>query len=160
MNGTGVGFSVERQHISQMPRVADEFHDTDTTIVVGDSKLGWAKAMKELVGLLYAGQVPAWDMSKVREAGAPLKTFGGRASGPAPLVSLFEFCVETFKAAAGRRLTSVECHDIVCKIAEIVVVGGVRRSALISLSNLSDDRMRHAKSRAVVERLRAQSTRK
>ena len=145
MNGTGVGFSVERQHISQMPRVAEEFHDTDTTIVVGDSKLGWAKAMKELVGLLYAGQVPAWDMSKVREAGAPLKTFGGRASGPAPLVSLFEFCVETFKAAAGRRLTSVECHDIVCKIAEIVVVGGVRRSALISLRNLSDDRMRHAK---------------
>ena len=145
MNGTGVGFSVERQHISQMPRVAEEFHDTDTTIVVGDSKLGWAKAMKELVGLLYAGQVPAWDMSKVREAGAPLKTFGGRASGPAPLVSLFEFCVETFKLAAGRRLTSVECHDIVCKIAEIVVVGGVRRSALISLSNLSDDRMRHAK---------------
>ena len=145
MNGTGVGFSVERQHISQMPVVADEFHDTDTTIIVGDSKLGWAKAMKELVGLLYAGQVPAWDMSKVRPAGAPLKTFGGRASGPAPLISLFEFCVETFKSAAGRRLTSVECHDIVCKIAEIVVVGGVRRSALISLSNLSDDRMRHAK---------------
>ena len=145
MNGTGVGFSVERQHISQMPAVADEFHDTDTTIVVGDSKLGWAKAMKELVGLLYAGQVPQWDMSKVRPSGAPLKTFGGRASGPEPLESLFTFCVETFKLAAGRKLTSVECHDIVCKIAEIVVVGGVRRSALISLSNLSDDRMRHAK---------------
>ena len=145
MNGTGVGFSVERQHISQMPVVADEFHDTDTTIVVGDSKLGWAKAMKELVGLLYAGQVPQWDMSKVRPSGAPLKTFGGRASGPEPLENLFTFCVETFKLAAGRKLTSVECHDIVCKIAEIVVVGGVRRSALISLSNLSDDRMRHAK---------------
>jgi len=145
MNGTGVGFSVERQHISQLPSVADEFHDTDTTIVVGDSKLGWAKAMKELVGLLYAGQIPQWDMSKVRPSGAPLKTFGGRASGPEPLENLFTFCVETFKLAAGRRLTSVECHDIVCKIAEIVVVGGVRRSALISLSNLSDDRMRHAK---------------
>jgi len=145
MNGTGVGFSVERQHISQMPAVADEFHDTDTTIVVGDSKLGWAKAMKELVGLLYAGQVPQWDVSKVRPSGAPLKTFGGRASGPEPLENLFTFCVETFKLAAGRKLTSVECHDIVCKIAEIVVVGGVRRSALISLSNLSDDRMRHAK---------------
>ena len=145
MNGTGVGFSVERQHISQLPQVADEFHRTDTTIVVGDSKLGWAKAMKELVGLLYAGQVPKWDMSKVRPAGAPLKTFGGRASGPEPLEALFTFCVETFSGAAGRRLTSVECHDIVCKIAEIVVVGGVRRSALISLSNLSDDRMRHAK---------------
>jgi ribonucleoside-diphosphate reductase alpha chain len=145
MNGTGVGFSVERQHISLLPVVADEFHSTDTTIVVGDSKLAWAKAMKELVGLLYAGQVPAWDMSKVRAAGEPLKTFGGRASGPQPLVDLFQFCVETFKGAAGRKLTSVECHDIVCKIAEVVVVGGVRRSALISLSNLSDDRMRHAK---------------
>jgi ribonucleoside-diphosphate reductase alpha chain len=145
MNGTGVGFSVERQHISQLPIVADDFNVTDTTIVVGDSKLGWAKAMKELVGLLYAGQIPQWDMSKVRPSGAPLKTFGGRASGPEPLENLFTFCVETFKLAAGRRLTSVECHDIVCKIAEIVVVGGVRRSALISLSNLSDDRMRHAK---------------
>jgi len=145
MNGTGVGFSVERQHVSQLPVVADDFHDTDTTIVVGDSKLGWAKAFKELVGMLYVGQVPQWDMSKVRPAGAPLKTFGGRASGPEPLESLFTFCVETFKSGAGRRLTSVECHDIVCKVAEIVVVGGVRRSALISLSNLSDDRMRHAK---------------
>jgi len=145
MNGTGVGFSVERQHVSQLPVVADDFHDTDTTIVVGDSKLGWAKAFKELVGMLYVGQVPQWDMSKVRPAGAPLKTFGGRASGPEPLESFFTFCVETFKSGAGRRLTSVECHDIVCKVAEIVVVGGVRRSALISLSNLSDDRMRHAK---------------
>ena len=145
MNGTGVGFSVERQFISQMPVVAEQFHDTDTTIMVADSKLGWAKALKELVGLLYTGQIPKWDLSKVRPAGAPLKTFGGRASGPEPLNQLFLFCVSTFKHAAGRKLNSVECHDIVCKIAEIVVVGGVRRSALISLSNLSDDRMRHAK---------------
>ena len=145
MNGTGVGFSVERQFISQMPVVAEQFHETDTTIIVADSKLGWAKAMKELVGLLYAGQVPKWDLSKVRPAGAPLKTFGGRASGPGPLDDLFKFCVNTFMNAAGRKLNSVECHDVVCKIAEIVVVGGVRRSALISLSNLSDDRMRHAK---------------
>jgi ribonucleoside-triphosphate reductase (thioredoxin) len=145
MNGTGVGFSVERQYVSQLPVVAEEFHSTDTTIIVADSKLGWAKALKELIGLLYAGQVPMWDLSKVRPAGAPLKTFGGRASGPEPLNQLFEFCVSTFKNAAGRKLNSVECHDIVCKIAEIVVVGGVRRSALISLSNLSDDRMRHAK---------------
>jgi len=145
MNGTGVGFSVERQFISQMPVVAEQFHDTDTTIMVADSKLGWAKAMKELIGLLYAGQIPKWDLTKVRPAGAPLKTFGGRASGPEPLNQLFIFCVQTFKNAAGRKLNSVECHDIVCKIAEIVVVGGVRRSALISLSNLSDDRMRHAK---------------
>ena len=145
MNGTGVGFSVERQYVSQLPVVAEEFHSTDTTINVADSKLGWAKALKEMIGLLYAGQVPMWDLSKVRPAGAPLKTFGGRASGPEPLNQLFEFCVSTFKNAAGRKLNSVECHDIVCKIAEIVVVGGVRRSALISLSNLSDDRMRHAK---------------
>ena len=145
MNGTGVGFSVERQYVSQLPVVAEEFHSTDTTIMVADSKLGWAKALKELVGLLYAGQIPQWDLSKVRPAGAPLKTFGGRASGPAPLDELFKFCVKTFQEAHGRKLNSVECHDIVCKIAEIVVVGGVRRSALISLSNLSDDRMRHAK---------------
>jgi len=145
MNGTGVGFSVERQFVSQLPVVSEQFHDTDTTIVVADSKLGWAKALKEMIGLLYAGQVPNWDLSKVRPAGAPLKTFGGRASGPEPLNQLFLFCIQTFKNAAGRKLNSVECHDIVCKIAEIVVVGGVRRSALISLSNLSDDRMRHAK---------------
>lgn len=145
MNGTGVGFSVERQYISQLPVVAEQFHETDTTIVVADSKLGWAKALKEMIGLLYAGQIPKWDLSKVRPAGAPLKTFGGRASGPEPLNQLFLFCIQTFKNAHGRKLNSVECHDIVCKIAEIVVVGGVRRSALISLSNLSDDRMRHAK---------------
>jgi ribonucleoside-diphosphate reductase alpha chain len=146
MNGTGVGFSVESKYVEQLPIVAEDFHDSDTTIVVADSKLGWAKSFKELVHLLYSGQVPRWDVSKVRPAGAPLKTFGGRASGPAPLVDLFKFCVATFKRAAGRRLNTLECHDIVCKIAEIVVVGGVRRSALISLSDLSDDRMRLAKS--------------
>ena len=146
MNGTGVGFSVERQFTSKLPVVAEEFYLSDTVIQVADSKLGWAKAFKELVGMLYIGQIPKWDLSKVRPAGAPLKTFGGRASGPDPLESLFNFTVTTFKNANGRKLTSLECHDVVCKIAEIVVVGGVRRSALISLSNLSDDRMRHAKS--------------
>ena len=146
MCGTGVGFSVERQSVNKLPEVSEEFHETDTTIVVADSKIGWAKAFRELVSLLYSGQIPTWDVSKVREKGAKLKTFGGRSSGPTPLIDLFSFTVNTFKTAAGRKLTSVECHDIVCKIAEIVVVGGVRRSALISLSNLSDDRMRHAKS--------------
>ncbi len=145
MNGTGVGFSVERQYVSQLPVVADDFNMSDTTIVVADSKLGWAKSLKELVGMLYVGQIPRWDLSKVRPAGAPLKTFGGRASGPEPLESLFKFAVSLFQNASGRKLSSLECHDLVCKIAEIVVVGGVRRSALISLSNLSDDRMRHAK---------------
>jgi ribonucleoside-triphosphate reductase len=146
MCGTGVGFSVERAEVDQLPMVSEEFHETDTTIVVADSKVGWSKAYKELVSLLVNGQVPKWDVSKVRAAGERLKTFGGRASGPAPLVDLFEFTVNTFKKAAGRRLTTIECHDIVCKIAEIVVVGGVRRSALISLSSLMDDRMRDAKS--------------
>ena len=146
MNGTGVGFSVERQYVNELPPVADEFHHTDTTISVADSKLGWAKGLKELVGMLYIGQIPRWDLSKVRPAGAPLKTFGGRASGPEPLENLFNFAVNIFKNAAGRKLSSLEAHDLVCKIAEVVVVGGVRRSALISLSNLSDDRMRHAKS--------------
>ena len=146
MNGTGVGFSVERQFVSELPRVAEEFHASDTVITVADSKMGWAKAFKELMGMLYIGQIPRWDLSKVRPAGAPLKTFGGRASGPAPLEALFNFTVTTIKGSAGRKLSSLECHDIVCKIAEVVVVGGVRRSALISLSNLSDDRMRHAKS--------------
>ena len=145
MNGTGVGFSVERQHVNQLPHVADEFHHTDTTITVADSKLGWAKGLKELIGMLYIGQIPRWDLSKVRPAGSPLKTFGGRASGPEPLESLFNFAVNIFKNAPGRKLSSIECHDLVCKIAEVVVVCGVRRSALISLSNLSDDRMRHAK---------------
>ena len=145
MNGTGVGFSVERQYVSQLPIIAEDFHETETTINVADSKLGWAKAFKELVGMLYVGQIPRWNLSKVRPAGAPLKTFGGRASGPEPLEALFNFTVNMFKNAYGRKLSSIECHDIVCKIAEIVVVGGVRRSALISLSNLSDDRMRAAK---------------
>jgi len=146
MNGTGVGFSVERQFVSHLPTIADEFHMSDTTIIVQDSKMGWAKAFKELVAMLYHGQIPRWDLSKVRPAGAPLKTFGGRASGPEPLERLFEFTKDIFTSAAGRKLSSLECHDIVCKTAEIVVVGGVRRSALISLSNLSDDRMRIAKS--------------
>ena len=146
MNGTGVGFSVERQYVNELPRIAEEFFPSDTVITVADSKLGWAKAYKELVGMLYIGQIPRWDLSKVRPAGAPLKTFGGRASGPEPLENLFNFTVTTFQNAYGRKLSSLEAHDIVCKIAEIVVVGGVRRSALISLSNLSDDRMRDAKS--------------
>lgn len=145
MNGTGVGFSVESHYTEKLPVVSYDFHPTDTCINVRDSKLGWAKALKELIAMLYVGQIPTWDVSKVRPAGAPLKTFGGRASGPEPLVDLFKFCVRTFKNAAGRRLTTLECHDIVCKIAEIVVVGGVRRSALISLSDLHDDRLRHAK---------------
>lgn len=146
MNGTGVGFSVERQYVTQLPVIADEFHPSDTVISVADSRTGWAKALKELIANLYVGIIPLWDTSKVRPAGSVLKTFGGRSSGPEPLVDLFMFCIEKFKGAAGRKLSSLECHDIVCKIAEIVVVGGVRRSALISLSNLSDDRMRAAKS--------------
>jgi ribonucleoside-triphosphate reductase (thioredoxin) len=146
MNGTGVGFSVETDYVNKLPLVAEEFYPTDTCIVVADSKLGWAKAMRELVSLLYQGLVPTWDTTKVRAAGKPLKTFGGRASGPEPLIDLFKFTVNIFKNAKGRKLKSVECHDIVCKIAEIVVVGGVRRSALISLSNLTDEQMRHAKS--------------
>ena len=145
MNGTGVGFSVERQYVNELPTINDEFFETDTVIIVSDSKLGWAKALKELIFLLAAGQIPKWNLSRIRPAGAPLKTFGGRASGPEPLEDLFHFCVEIFRNAAGRKLTSLEAHDICCKIAEVVVVGGVRRSALISLSNLSDDRMRHAK---------------
>lgn len=144
--GTGVGFSVERQYINKLPEIAEEFFDTDTVIIVADSKIGWAKAYKELISLLYTGQRPKWDVSKVRPAGARLKTFGGRASGPAPLVDLFSFTTEIFRRAAGRKLTSLECHDLMCKIADIVVVGGVRRSALISLSNLTDERMRTAKS--------------
>ena len=145
MNGTGVGFSVEQEYTNQLSAVPEELYDTDTVIVVADSKLGWAKAFKELVSLLYGGHIPKWDVSKVREAGAPLKTFGGRASGPAPLVDLFKFTINTFKSSLGRKLHPVECHDIVCKTAEIVVVGGVRRSALISLSNLNDREMRFAK---------------
>ena len=146
MNGTGVGFSVEEEYTTQLPVIPDELYDTDTVIVVADSKLGWAKAFKELISLLYGGHIPKWDVSKVRPAGAPLKTFGGRASGPEPLVDLFNFTINTFKNATGRKLKQIECHDIVCKTAEIVVVGGVRRSALISLSDLNDREMRFAKS--------------
>ena len=146
MCGTGVGFSVERNCIEKLPLVAEDFHRTDTVIKVGDSRPGWAKSLKELIAMLYAGQIPAWDVSEVRPAGARLKTFGGRASGPQPLVELFEFVVQKFRNAAGRRLYPIECHDIMCKIGEVVVVGGVRRSALISLSNLNDDQMAHAKS--------------
>jgi ribonucleoside-triphosphate reductase (thioredoxin) len=144
--GTGVGFSVERQFVSKLPEVPKLLFDSETNIVVKDSKEGWAKALRQLIALLYSGEIPTWDVSKVRPAGAPLKTFGGRASGPAPLVDLFNFTIRTFKEAQGRKLESIECHDIMCKIGEVVVVGGVRRSAMISLSNLSDDRMRHAKS--------------
>ena len=143
--GTGVGFSVERQFISKLPEVPQLF-DSDTTVVVKDSKEGWAKAFRQVLALLWAGEIPKWDVSRVRPAGARLKTFGGRASGPAPLVELFNFAITTFKNAQGRKLSSVECHDLMCFIGQIVVVGGVRRSAMISLSNLSDDRMRHAKS--------------
>ena len=143
--GTGVGFSVERQFISKLPEIPELFQ-SDTTIVVKDSKEGWAKSFRQLLALLWAGEIPLWDVSRVRPAGARLKTFGGRASGPAPLVDLFNFSVKLFKEAEGRKLSSIECHDLMCKIGEIVVVGGVRRSAMISLSNLSDARMRHAKS--------------
>ena len=144
--GTGVGFSVERQYVSKLPEVPDDMFNSGTTILVKDSKEGWAKALRQVIALLYSGEIPKWDVSKVRPAGAKLKTFGGRASGPAPLVDLFSFVVRTFINAKGRKLSSIECHDIMCKIGEVVVVGGVRRSAMISLSNLSDDRMRHAKS--------------
>ena len=146
MCGTGVGFSVERENVDKLPTISDNFHDSDTVIKVGDSKPGWAKAYRELVALLYAGQVPQIDVSAVRPAGERLKVMGGRASGPQPLVELFNFTVETFKKARGRKLFPIECHDLMCKVGEIVVVGGVRRSALISLSNLNDDQMAHAKS--------------
>ena len=145
MCGTGVGFSVERNFINKLPTIAESFHKTDSVIVVSDSKIGWASAFRELIAMLYAGKIPQWDISRIRPSGARLKTFGGRASGPEPLIDLFNFCVEVFQKAKGRQLTSIECHDVVCKIADIVVVGGVRRSALISLSNLSDQRMARAK---------------
>ena len=146
MCGTGVGFSVERHNVEKLPVVNEDMHDTDTVIKVGDSRMGWATSLRELISLLYAGKVPKWDTSEVRPAGARLKTFGGRASGPAPLEELFQFIVDKFVNATGRRLFPIECHDIMCKIGEVVVVGGVRRSALISLSNLNDDQMAHAKS--------------
>ncbi len=146
MNGCGVGFSVERQFVNQLPEVPDQMFQSDTVIAVRDSKEGWAKALRQLLALLYSGEVPKWDLSKVRPAGARLKRFGGRSSGPGPLDDLFIFIVAIFHTAVGRKLTSIECHDIMCKIGEVIVSGGVRRSALISLSNLSDDRMRSAKS--------------
>ena len=145
MCGTGVGFSVERENVDKLPVISDNFNDSETIIKVGDSKPGWAKAFRELIGLLYQGQVPQIDTSAVRESGARLKTMGGRASGPQPLTDLFNFTIQMFKKAAGRRLYPIECHDLMCKVGEIVVVGGVRRSALISLSNLNDDQMAHAK---------------
>ena len=146
MCGTGVGFSVERENVDKLPVVSDNFSTSSTIINVADSKPGWAKAYRELVALLYAGQVPSWDTSAIRPAGARLKVMGGRASGPQPLIDLFNFTIKIFKKAAGRRLFPIECHDLMCKVGEVVVVGGVRRSALISLSNLNDDQMRHAKS--------------
>jgi len=146
MCGTGVGFSVERENVDKLPVVNEHFEKSSTIIKVGDSRPGWSKALRELIAMLYAGQIPTWDVSDVRPAGARLKTFGGRASGPAPLIDLFNFCIQKFESAKGRRLYPIECHDLMCKIGEVVVVGGVRRSALISLSNLGDDQMRHAKS--------------
>ena len=144
--GTGVGFSVERQYVNKLPEVPEKLFVSQDIISVHDSKEGWAKALRKLIAMLYAGEIPTWDTSKIRPAGARLKTFGGRASGPGPLEELFRFVIDKFKAAQGRKLSSIECHDIMCKIGDVVVVGGVRRSAMISLSNLSDDRMRHAKS--------------
>ena len=146
MCGTGVGFSVERENVDKLPIVNEHFENSTTIIKVDDSRQGWAKALRELIAMLYVGQIPTWDTSQVRPAGARLKTFGGRASGPAPLIELFHFCIQKFTGAKGRRLYPIECHDIMCKVGEVVVVGGVRRSALISLSNLGDDQMRHAKS--------------
>lgn len=152
MCGTGVGFSVESKYVDQLPRISEQFERTGTTIVVADSKEGWAKALRELISLLIAGQLPSWDVSKIREAGARLKTFGGRASGPDPLVDLFQFATDMFQRAAGRRLSTLEAHDLMCKIADVVVVGGVRRSAMISLFDCTDDRLTKAKSGAWWER--------
>jgi len=146
MCGTGVGFSVERENVDKLPTVNEHFEKSTTVITVADSRPGWARALRELIAMLYVGQIPSLDVSQVRPAGARLKTFGGRASGPQPLIDLYNFCIAIFKKSAGRRLYPIECHDIMCKIGEVVVVGGVRRSALISLSNLNDDQMRHAKS--------------
>lgn len=144
--GTGVGYSVEQRYINKLPEVPEKLYDSDTTIVVSDSKEGWAKALRQLIALLYSGEIPKFDFSKIRPAGARLKTFGGRASGPEPLKELFNFCILKFKTSVGKKLSSLDCHDICCKVADVVVVGGVRRSAMISLSDLSDDRIAHAKS--------------
>lgn len=146
MCGTGVGYSVEERYVSQLPRITETFEETDTTIVVEDSKEGWCKSFRELLTLLIAGRIPRWDVSRVRPAGARLKTFGGRASGPEPLVRLFDFSVRLFKGAASRRLTPLEAHDLMCMIADVVVVGGVRRSAMISLSDLGSEPLAQAKS--------------
>ena len=143
--GTGVGFSVEQKYVNKLPEVPERLFESNTVVVVKDSKEGWAKSLRQVLALLYAGEIPKWDVSAVRPAGTRLKTFGGRASGPEPLVELFKYVVARFKGAVGRKLTSLEAHDILCKIGEVVVVGGVRRSAMISLSDLSDDRMAHAK---------------
>jgi ribonucleoside-diphosphate reductase alpha chain len=143
--GTGVGFSVEQKYVNKLPEIPCQLFDSQSVVVVKDSKEGWAKALRQIIALLYAGEIPKWDVSSVRPAGTRLKTFGGRASGPEPLVELFKYTVAKFKGAAGRKLTSLEAHDILCKIGEVVVVGGVRRSAMISLSDLGDDRMAHAK---------------
>ena len=143
--GTGVGFSVEQQYVNKLPEIPEKLYDSETVIHVKDSKEGWAKSLRQLIALLYAGEVPKWDVSAVRPAGTRLKTFGGRASGPEPLVELFSYTVAKFKGCVGRKLSSLDAHDILCKIGEVVVVGGVRRSAMISLSDLSDDRMAHAK---------------
>ena len=143
--GTGVGFSVEQKYVNKLPEIPEKLYDSNTTIVVKDSKEGWAKALRQIIALLYAGEIPKWDVSAVRPAGTRLKTFGGRASGPEPLVELFKYVINKFRAAVGRKLHTIECHDILCKIGEVVVVGGVRRSAMISLSDLGDDRMAHAK---------------
>mgnify|MGYP003342566675 FL=1 len=143
--GTGVGFSVEAKYVNKLPEIPEKLYDSNTVVVVKDSKEGWAKALRQVIALLYAGEVPKWDVSAVRPAGTRLKTFGGRASGPEPLVDLFKYVVGKFKGAVGRKLHTIECHDILCKIGEVVVVGGVRRSAMISLSDLGDDRMAHAK---------------
>jgi ribonucleoside-diphosphate reductase alpha chain len=148
MCGTGVGFSVEEKYVQQLPRITEQFEETDTTIVVEDSKEGWCKSFRELLTLLIAGRIPKWDVSRVRPAGARLKTFGGRASGPEPLVRLFDFSVRLFKGGAGRRLSPIEAHDLMCMIADVVVVGGVRRSAMISLSDLGSEAMATAKSGA------------
>jgi len=146
LNGTGVGFSVESQYVNKLPEIPTNLYSSDTIVIIRDSKAGWAKGFRQVLALLWAGEIPQWDVSKVRPAGARLKTFGGRASGPAPLVDLFNFVINTFKNSTGRKLTPLECHDIMCKVGEIVVVGGVRRSAMISLSNLNDDQLRYAKS--------------
>lgn len=148
MCGTGLGFSVERAEVNKLPTIPENLNESNRIIDVSDSKTGWATSFRELIGCLYSGEVPKWDVSRVRPAGARLKTFGGRASGPDPLVELFQFTINTFRHSVGRKLNSLEVHDLICKVAQIVVVGGVRRSALISLSDLSDERMRGAKNGA------------